>query len=102
MNWISPIRSFKRVFIHPDSKESVMTQKILEKIGSAEILPWKDPKIIYQDLIRDFSDPYEEAKQTMVLTPFKGAFVKKCPGSNTKGAVCCNYYVLNFMSQCPF
>ncbi len=33
------------------------------------------------------------------MTPHKGEFLKKCPGST--GQVCCNYFVINFASNCP-
>ena len=39
------------------------------------------------------------AKKTLVLTRHKGEFLKKCPGS--EGQVCCNYFVINFASNCP-
>jgi spore photoproduct lyase len=34
-----------------------------------------------------------------MLTRHKGEFLKKCPGSD--GQVCCNYFVINFASNCP-
>ncbi len=40
----------------------------------------------------------EAGKQILFLTTQKGRFFKKCPG--TKGLVCCNYYVLNFATNC--
>jgi spore photoproduct lyase len=39
------------------------------------------------------------AKKTLFLTRHKGDFLKKCPGS--EGQVCCNYFVINFASNCP-
>ncbi len=33
------------------------------------------------------------------MTRHKGEFLKKCPGS--EGQVCCNYFVINFASNCP-
>jgi spore photoproduct lyase len=39
------------------------------------------------------------AKKRIVLTRHKGEFFKKCPGS--EGQVCCNYFVINFASNCP-
>jgi spore photoproduct lyase len=39
------------------------------------------------------------AKKTLYLAPHKGDFLKKCPGS--AGQVCCNYFVINFASNCP-
>ena len=39
------------------------------------------------------------AKKQLVLMRHKGEFLKKCPGS--EGQVCCNYFVINFASNCP-
>jgi len=39
------------------------------------------------------------AKKKLLLTRHKGEFLKKCPGS--EGQVCCNYFVVNFASNCP-
>jgi spore photoproduct lyase len=39
------------------------------------------------------------AKKKLFLTRHKGEFLKKCPGSD--GQVCCNYFVINFASNCP-
>jgi spore photoproduct lyase len=44
-------------------------------------------------------DPFGAAKRTLLLTRHKGEFLKKCPGSD--GQVCCNYFVINFASNCP-
>ena len=48
----------------------------------------------------DFSaHTFGAAKKTLLLTRHKGEFLKKCPGS--EGQVCCNYFVINFASNCP-
>jgi len=39
------------------------------------------------------------AKKKLLLMRHKGEFLKKCPGSG--GQVCCNYFVINFASNCP-
>jgi spore photoproduct lyase len=44
-------------------------------------------------------DSFGEAKRRLYLTKQKGDFFKKCPG--TDGQVCCNYFVINFASNCP-
>jgi len=44
-------------------------------------------------------DRFGAAKRTLYLTRHKGDFLKKCPGS--EGQVCCNYFVINFASNCP-
>jgi hypothetical protein len=48
----------------------------------------------------DFSAlTFSAAKKRLFLTRQKGEFLKKCPGSD--GQVCCNYFVINFASNCP-
>lgn len=44
-------------------------------------------------------DPFGEGKRRFFLMRHKGDFLKKCPGSD--GQVCCNYFVINFASNCP-
>jgi len=49
--------------------------------------------------IRESRDPMGQGKKRLFLMSHKGDFLKKCPGS--KGQVCCNYFVINFASNCP-
>ena len=44
-------------------------------------------------------DPFGAAKRKLYLMRHRGEFFKKCPGSD--GQVCCNYFVINFASNCP-
>lgn len=44
-------------------------------------------------------DAFGGEKRRLFLTRHKGEFLKKCPGSD--GQVCCNYFVVNFASNCP-
>lgn len=41
---------------------------------------------------------FSKAKKTLVISPKKGGFLKKCPG--TKGEICCNYHVADFIENC--
>ena len=45
------------------------------------------------------STAFGAEKKTLYLVRHKGDFLKKCPGS--EGQVCCNYFVINFASNCP-
>jgi spore photoproduct lyase len=42
---------------------------------------------------------FDAVKRRLFLARHKGQFLKKCPGSD--GQVCCNYFVINFASNCP-
>src|SRR5439155_22048332 len=46
-----------------------------------------------------FEFSFGAAKKRLFLKRHKGEFRKKCPGSD--GQVCCNYFVINFASNCP-
>lgn len=45
------------------------------------------------------SEEFNRSKRNIFITPFKGQFFKRCPGSRP-GLACCNYYVLNWGLQC--
>ena len=45
------------------------------------------------------SADFGAAKKRLYVAKHKGEFLKKCPGS--AGQVCCNYFVINFASNCP-
>ncbi len=53
----------------------------------------------YLSQLQSSEDPLGTGKKRLLLTRHKGNFLKKCPGS--EGAVCCNYFVINFASNCP-
>ncbi|HEX6439678.1 MAG TPA: radical SAM protein [Candidatus Binatia bacterium] len=42
---------------------------------------------------------FQTAKKRLYVAKHKGEFLKKCPGSD--GQICCNYFVINFASNCP-
>jgi spore photoproduct lyase len=46
------------------------------------------------------SDPIGIGKRTLYLTRHRGDFFKKCPAS--PGQVCCGYWILNLVNNCPF
>jgi spore photoproduct lyase len=47
------------------------------------------------------SDVFGAGKRNLILTRFKGSFLKKCPGISP-GMVCCNYYVVNLFKNCIY
>ena len=45
------------------------------------------------------SDAWAMGKEILHLLPFKGAFLKPCPG--TRAYICCGYQILNIGTNCP-
>jgi len=54
-----------------------------------------------QRIQKTSSDVFGAGKRNLILTRFKGSFLKKCPGISP-GMVCCNYYVVNFFKNCLY
>jgi spore photoproduct lyase len=63
------------------------------------------PQVPFRFLDHSFTESenstssFGSAKKKLLLARHKGEFLKKCPGS--EGQVCCNYFVINFASNCP-
>ena len=56
-----------------------------------------DPATLFE-LIKSSEDPWAAAKQAILLTGNKGAFIKECPG--TREYTCCGYQILHIGSYC--
>jgi spore photoproduct lyase len=88
---------FDKVIVERGSETSPIYDKMRRSLAH---LPFK----IVDTLALDntaiaHGDRFGTAKRTLYLTRHKGDFFKKCPGS--EGQVCCNYFVINFASNCP-
>ena len=84
------------------SKEAISypyTKKIIEYNPNIKIEYIDDLKEFFNEL-SDKDDPIKEGKKILLLLPFYGKKLKRCPG--TKKYLCCGYHVLNIMTNCPF
>ena len=89
----------KKIFIDEKVKNHSLTKEVLSQFPDVPREVFKEALPIYKGLVEKHVDPFLEGKRILLLTHFKGDFLKKCPG--TKGFICCNYYVLNLMTNCP-
>ncbi len=89
----------KRIFVTKEASKYPYSFEICEKAGiRPEIIPDEE---YYRENIESFlKDDITEGKTHLVLTVFKGNFFRKCPG--TRGKICCNYYVIDQTTNCPF
>ena len=90
------LNSFDWIYIHRDSEASEISQRILAA-------PIKKPVSIVDDSFFEKGslslETVEKSKKNLYLKPFKGSFLKRCPGAKPK-LLCCNYYVLNLGQHC--
>jgi len=112
---VSSISPFQRITIsNSEILDYPATWRILKNLGTYNLLPphFEEPEIVdthtmaptlaFQALKE--SQPHNTAvalgKRILHLTTQKGLSVKACPGTNHM--VCCQYHVINMISNCPF
>ena len=88
----------QKIVVDSEVLELPFTNKVLSKF------PKIKPKIInrqeYQKEILNSTPTLSKGKKTLYLKRFLGNPVKLCPGFSAN-AVCCNYYTLDFIENCP-
>jgi len=85
------------IYIDDSAYTYPMTWNIVKKLPRVPIRRIRDKAEAIATLGQT-DDRVEVGKQILFLTTQKGRFFKKCPG--TKGLICCNYYVVNFATNC--
>lgn len=93
--------NFQKIYVEAGAEVFPLTEKIIEKIPHAEVIFLRQkedfrktlsPTLPHHTLI-------DQSKKTLLLSRAKGRSVKRCPG--TKGLICCNYYIVNQIANCP-
>ena len=97
MTWKDPSRYIEHIYVEESCLDMPFAQEILQRSQ----LPWK----LYRETEKPFvySGTFEEnltlAKKNLVLSRYKGVFLKDCPG--TREYCCCGYSVLTTGMNCP-
>ena len=87
-----------RILVEHAARNDEATHEILAKLPGITVQSVADVEAVLPELKRS-SDPHGSGKRCLVLARHKGRFMKDCPGAGAE--VCCNYYVVNFGSNCP-
>ena len=88
----------ENIYIENNSTKSIITKNITSSSKNSKITYIDSSKEILSEILKSH-DPISKGKRTLLITENKGSFLKKCPG--TKKMICCNYYFLNFATNCP-
>jgi spore photoproduct lyase len=86
-----------RILVQAESHSDAITGEILARLPGTQVQTITDPAGVISGM-HSGSDPRTSGKRTLMLARHKGEFLKPCPGSGAE--ICCNYYVLNFASNC--
>ncbi|MGH9342011.1 MAG: radical SAM protein [Acidobacteriota bacterium] len=92
----------ERIYLERAVRDSGISRNVISRLPE---VPW--------EVIDSAEDLLEEAKRRnpsiasgkkhLILARHKGQFFKSCPAAQTRGSlrnVCCNYFVINYASNC--
>ena len=92
----------ERIFIDKAVSEEPLTRQICSRFQDVptyevENYDWHKESSVYDPL----KNPLSKGKKTLHLKYFQGKSIKACPGFSDN-LVCCNYFTLDLVENCPF
>lgn len=89
------------IHIEEGAEDYPLTQDILKRFAGVPVRTVRESASLTEEIRATARDVFGAGKKQLVLSRFKGSFLKKCPGISP-GMVCCNYYVVNLMKNCVY
>lgn len=89
------------IFLEKEAADYPLAREVLRRFPHTPLRSILEVESGIDELKRTSSDVFGSGKRRLVLSRFKGSFLKKCPGIS-KGMVCCNYYVVNLIKNCIY
>jgi spore photoproduct lyase len=87
----------EEIVIERSSVASAVSRRVLESLPEIPVRIVED-RCDNPSNAANGADFFGAAKKRLVISTHRGEFLKKCPGSD--GQVCCNYFVINYASNC--
>lgn len=91
-----------QIFVERGVNRSIITRQVLQKLPEVPV-HLIDSVGQLRARVKTLTPTIAVGKRTLVLARHRGSFFKYCPASQTRGGksnVCCNYFVVNFASNC--
>ena len=89
---------FEKIYLDEKAEEDPVSEAILKSLPDIPVETIQDKRF----LIKQFSstsDLIGSGKRHLLITRFYGRRLKPCPG--TSHHICCGYYVINAVTNCP-
>jgi spore photoproduct lyase len=90
------------IFIERSVRQSPIVENVLAELPQVPVEEIESIETKLEEA-RVWSPGIPRAKRSLMLARFKGKFLKACPGQQSRGDsknVCCDYFVINFASNC--
>ncbi len=88
----------ERIYLDEKAEKDWVTEKILQGFSHLSVERVRGKRELIKKFL-SFHDPLEVGKKHLLITHDYGRRVKPCPG--TSNHICCGYYVINPMTNCP-
>ncbi len=88
----------EKIYLEPKAEKDWVTQHILKCFPHVPVERIQDKRVLIKQSLSE-SDPIGTGKKNLLITHFYGRRLKPCPG--TSRHICCGYYVINGMTNCP-
>lgn len=91
-------KQIEKIYIDVKAKNDWIIEKILNALPGLPVEEVQDKKELIHRYNR-LADPLRIGKRRLFITHFFGRRLKPCPG--TSNHICCGYYVINAITNCP-
>jgi len=88
----------EKIYLDEKAKKDWVTEKIIQALPHIPVERVSEKKSIIKKAL-SMSNPIEAGKKNILITHFYGRRLKPCPG--TSNHICCGYYVINTITNCP-
>lgn len=88
----------ERIYLDEKAEKDSVSKTILKALPNIPVERVQDKRTLIKQSF-SISDPIGRGKKHLLLTHFYGRRLKPCPG--TSHHLCCGYYVINTITNCP-
>ena len=92
----------QKIYIERSVRHSPVTQNVLQRLPAIPVELIDSTERLVEES-KGWMPTLARAKKHLILAEHKGRFFKACPASHGRGNnpnVCCNYFVINYASNC--
>ena len=92
----------EKIFVERGVEDSLITRNVLERLPEVPTERIESREALLEESQR-WNPTIPRTKKWLILAQYKGHFFKPCPGTRAREGiknVCCNYFVINFASNC--
>ncbi|HMK75373.1 MAG TPA: hypothetical protein VK568_04220 [Thermodesulfobacteriota bacterium] len=89
---------FEKIYLDEKAGKDPVSETILKALPNIPVETIRDKRYLIKQF-SSMSDPIGIGKRHLLITHFYGRRLKPCPG--TSNHICCGYYVINAVTNCP-